>query len=207
MSSICAECGSQVLDLKSHLKIHKDSKVECEVCGKVLTNRKAFRNHMQTHKSWSCPRCQIVIPHNSRTMHLKKCMKEEQKEFNCEECAYVTTKKLILFDFSVNFEYLFENFNLNMTLKVHIILHHYKDYFDMTQKSMRFTNGEFVESTHYSIKNEERTHNFKVKRMMGTPIHLEKSKKSLVWHNSRRLGMTPPEKLRLRRSVHSPINI
>ena len=111
MSSICAECGSQVLDLKSHLKIHKDSKVECEVCGKVLTNRKAFRNHMQTHKSWSCPRCQIVIPHNSRTMHLK---------------------------------------------------------------------WEFVESTHYSIKNEERTHNFKVKRMMGTPIHLEKSKKSLV---------------------------
>ena len=89
MSSICAECGSQVLDLKSHLKIHKDSKVECEVCGKVLTNRKAFRNHMQTHKSWSCPRCQIVIPYNSRTMHLKKCMKEEQKEFNCEECAYV----------------------------------------------------------------------------------------------------------------------
>ena len=172
MSSICAECDSQVLDLKSHLKIHKDSKVECEVCGKVLTNRKAFRNHMQTHKSWSCPRCQIVIPHNS-----------------------------------VNFEYLFENFQPNMTLKVHIILHHYKDYFDMTQKSMRFTNGKFVESTHYSIKNEERTHNFKVKRMMGTPIHLEKSKKSLVWHNSRRLGMTPPEKLRLRRSAHSLINI
>ena len=38
-----------------------------------------------------------------------------------------------------------------------IILHHYQDNFDMTQKSMRFTNGEFVESTHYSIKNEERT--------------------------------------------------
>ena len=71
MSSICAECGSQVLDLKSQLKINKDSKVECEVCGKVLTNRKAFRNHIQTHKSWSCPRCQIVIPHNSRTMTLK----------------------------------------------------------------------------------------------------------------------------------------
>ena len=46
---------------------------------------------------------------------------------------------LILFDFSVNFEYLFESFNLNMTLKVHIILHHYQDYFDMKQKSMRFT--------------------------------------------------------------------
>ena len=25
----------------------------------------------------------------NQTMHLKKCMKEELKEFNCEECAYV----------------------------------------------------------------------------------------------------------------------
>ena len=41
MSSICAECGSQVLDLKSHLKIHKDSKVECEVCGKDAACEKA----------------------------------------------------------------------------------------------------------------------------------------------------------------------
>ena len=76
---------------------------------------------------------------------------------------------MILFDFAVDFEYLFENFNLNMTLKVQIILH-----FDMTQKSMRFTNGEFVESTHYSIKTEERVYNFIFKRLMGTPVHLEK---------------------------------
>ena len=98
---------------------------------------------------------------------------------------------MILFDFSVNFEYLFENFNLNMTLKVHIILHHYKDYFDMTQKSMRFTNGEFVESTYYSIKNEKRTHNFKVKRMMGTPIHLEKSKKIFSLAQFQKVGHDP----------------
>ena len=73
---------------------------------------------------------------------------------------------MILFDFAVDFEYLFENFNLNMTLKVQIFLHH----FDMTQKSLRFTNGEFVESTHYSIKNEERTHNVKVKRMSSSLV-------------------------------------
>ena len=116
------------------------------------------------------------------------------------------TNQMILYDFSVNFNYLHDNFGLNMTMKVHIILHHYQDYFDWTGKTMRFTNGEFVESTHYSIKNEEKTHNFKVKRLMGTPKHLEKSMKSLVWHNSRRVGMTSPEKLKLRRSVHSPMN-
>ena len=57
---------------------------------------------------------------------------------------------LILFDFAVNFEYLFENFNLNMTLKVHIILHHYQDYFDTEINEIY----QFVESSHYSIKNE-----------------------------------------------------
>ena len=58
-------------------------------------------------------------------------------------------QELILYDFSVNFNYLQDNFRLNMTLKVHIILNHYQDYFDWTG----FTNGEFVESGHYSIKN------------------------------------------------------
>ena len=132
MSSICAEYGSQVLDLKSHLKIHKDSKVECEVCGKVLTNRKAFRNHMQTHKSWSCPICQIVIPHNSRTMHLKKCMKEEQKELNCEECAYVTTDKS----------------NLNKHIKTH----------QQNRPEFKCENCEKVFSSKVELKKHMKTH-------------------------------------------------
>ena len=77
MYSICAECGSQVLDLALHMKIHNDKRsFECEVCGKVTFGKKGFLNHQQTHKSWSCPKCQAVLPHNSRTMHLKKCAKE-----------------------------------------------------------------------------------------------------------------------------------
>ena len=136
MYSICAECGSQVLDLALHMKIHNDKRsFECEVCGKVAFGKKGFPNHQQTHKSWSCPKCQAVLPHNSRTMHLKKCAKEGQKEkeLGCDKCSYVTTDKS----------------NLNKHIKihqknklefscVHIIFHHYQDYFDMTQKSMRF---------------------------------------------------------------------
>ena len=79
-----------------------------------------------------------------------------------------------------------------MTLKTHIICDHYSDYFDWTGKSFRYTNGEFVEAQHYALKNEDRTHNFKVKRMIGTPVHKEKMFKSIVWHNSKRAGFTPP---------------
>ena len=38
-------------------------------------------------------------------------------------------------------------------------------------QAMCFTNGEFVESSHYSFKKEERTHGFKVKTFIGTPKH------------------------------------
>ena len=41
MNSICAECGSQVLDLALHMKIHNDKRsFECEVCGKVVMGKK-----------------------------------------------------------------------------------------------------------------------------------------------------------------------
>ena len=42
---------------------------------------------------------------------------------------------LILNGFKQNFEFLFENFNLNMSLKVHIIIHHYQDYFEWRGKN------------------------------------------------------------------------
>ena len=35
--------------------------------------------------------------------------------------------------------------------------------FDIAKKTMRHTNGEFVESCHYTLKNEDNMHNFKVK--------------------------------------------
>ena len=98
-----------------------------------------------------------------------------------------------------------ENFHLSMTLKVHIILHHYHDYFDWTGRTMRFTNGEFVESSNYSFKKEERTHGFKVKRAIGTPKQLEKSLKFFIWQNSKRVGLTSPSKLQLMK--YSPCSI
>ena len=107
----------------------------------------------------------------------------------------------VIEEFKRNFYFLYENVGLNMTLKIHIILDHYKDYFEWTAKTFRHTNGEFVESSHYTIKKEEATHGFKVKRTIGTPGHLEKSFKSIVWHNTRRAGFTSPSKFMLRNNT------
>ena len=82
---------------------------------------------------------------------------------------------------------------MNMSLKTHIIFHHYEDYFTWTGKNFRYTNGEFVKASHYSFKRADDLHNFKVVRKMGTLKHKELSLKSLVWHNSKRIGYTPSE--------------
>ena len=46
-----------------------------------------------------------------------------------------TDYRIVLEDFSVNFNYLFDHFKMNMSLKVHIILHHCSDNFDWTGKT------------------------------------------------------------------------
>ena len=51
-----------------------------------------------------------------------------------------------------NFDFSFEEFKLPMTLKIHVILDHYHDYFDWTNKTMRYTNAEITETAHSTFK-------------------------------------------------------
>ena len=79
----------------------------------------------------------------------------------------------VIFDFKTNFEYLNEEFKLSMTLKIHVILEHYSDYFQWTGKTMKYTNSEFTETAHSTFKMSERIHKFKITRKIGTPVHEE----------------------------------
>ena len=122
-----------------------------------------------------------------------------------------TSKKLNLKEakkaignFSDNFYNLYMEFELSMTLKTHIIIHHYLYFFQTTRKTMRLTNGEFHESCHSSLRMSEERSNFKVKRKLGTPIHQYKSCQSLVFYNSKRAGRITPLRLRRASSPHSP---
>ena len=46
------------------------------------------------------------------------------------------------------FEELYYQEGLNMPLKVHVIVHHFSEYFELKGETMKFTNGEFVETVH-----------------------------------------------------------
>ena len=55
-----------------------------------------------------------------------------------------------------NFYFLYNMYNLSMTIKVHIILHHYPFYFTKMGKNFKDTNGELGETCHSTIKRFEK---------------------------------------------------
>ena len=136
------------------------------------------------------PECELVISYlkNLREIHRVCLAKEIDPDY-----------EVILANFEDNFNYLYDNFDLNMTYKVHVIIHHFKTYFEMTNTTMRVTNGEFVETLHNSLRIHEENHGFKVVRKLGSATHLRKAKQSLVMFNSKRAGFSPPKDLTLRR--------
>ena len=95
-------------------------------------------------------------------------------------------------NFEIKFNILHKKYFLSETLKIHVIKHHFRDYFEKTGKNFCDTNGESLESVHSSLRISEERHGFKIVRKIGTPVHAVKSSKSLVFYNSKRAIMTPP---------------
>ena len=102
----------------------------------------------------------------------------------------------VIEDFKIKFFYLYKNFKLSFTLKVHVILHHFSYYFSKTGKTFKDTNDEFTESAHSTLRKSEEQHNFKVIKNLGTPFHQMKSQQSLNFFNARRSGGVSPIRLR-----------
>ena len=57
-----------------------------------------------------------------------------------------------------------------MTLKIHVIIDHYSDYFQWAILTMRLTYAEFTETAHSIFKMFKRIHKFKISRKIGIPV-------------------------------------
>ena len=131
---------------------------------------------------------------NSREVH-RVCM---AKKLNLLEAENAIT------NFTNQFYNLFMDYNLSMTLKTHIVIHHYMYYFKETGKTMRLTSGEHTESCHSTLRKSEEQHNFNCKRKLGSPMHQQKSWQSLTLFNSKRAGQVTPLRLKKKSSSPSP---
>ena len=91
----------------------------------------------------------------------------------------------------------FDKFKMNMTLKIHVIVDHYGDYFKETGRNFRFTNGEHHEAIHHAIKVFEAKKGFNQKKNLGSLIHQAKCLQSIVTFNVLHAGYVKKEAMRL----------
>ena len=77
--------------------------------------------------------------------------------------------------------------DLSESLKIHIILSHLEDYFELSGKTLLAHSDEVVESTHSRLRIFEERHNYKINHK-GTPMHKKLQHKSIVHFNSLNLG-------------------
>ena len=80
-----------------------------------------------------------------------------------------------------------ENFQMSMTLKIHIILHHYVDHFTVTGETLLKYTDESVEAMHSQIRQFEESHHYTNHRY-GSSSHAKSQHKSTVHINSLNIG-------------------
>ena len=96
---ICQDCGQTFADkrkLAVHSQNHAKDEKKCHICEKICIGNKKFLNHKKLHQ-----------------LHYL-CTQNELGDY-----------QLILHDFRTNFNYLYDEFRLPMTLKIHVIYDHY----------------------------------------------------------------------------------
>ena len=72
--------------------------------------------------------------------------------------------------FQNKIRFLFEEYMLPMTLKIHVVIDQYIDYFQWRILTMRLTYAEFTETAHSTFKMSKRIHKFTISRKIGTLV-------------------------------------
>ena len=120
------------------------------------------------------------------------CMKEEL------DLSAIYKEKIDMFE--TNRKYLYEEFGLNQTMKMHIIRDHYVTYFKMMGRTLREVSSEYHEAVHHTHKDHERKRGFYQKNRLGSASHIKRSQRSTVQFNVLHAGFAKSSDLVLRKA-------
>ena len=95
--------------------------------------------------------------------------------------------KDIVANFRENFTQMQKEFNLSQTLKLHIIMDHYVEHFEMTKESLLKYSDEICEAMHSQYRIFEDNHGYKNNNKNST-THARMQHKSMIHFNSLNLG-------------------
>ena len=115
----------------------------------------------------------------------------------CISEKFDENNQVLIDEFNYKFDTPQDQFKMNMTLKIHVIINNYGDYSKETGKNFRFTNGEHHEAIHHTIKVFEAKKGFNQKKNLGSLIHQAKCLQSIVPFNVLHAGYVRKEAMRL----------
>lgn len=55
---LCSICDKKVSVLKSHMRMHTETKKSCPICGKLFCNNSTMKHHLKSHKMRKCDKCE-----------------------------------------------------------------------------------------------------------------------------------------------------
>ena len=85
------------------------------------------------------------------------------------------------------FQQLQEKFDLSMPLKMHVILHHYQDFFELSGETLLTYSDEITEAMHSQILHFEEAHRY-INNKKGSTSHARMQHRSTVHLNSINFG-------------------
>ena len=91
--------------------------------------------------------------------------------------------RTIIGDIEKVFKELQTHFDISMPLKIHIIIHHYLDHFELTGETLLRYTDESVESMHSQLRQFDESHHYKNLKF-GSESHARSQHKSIVHINS-----------------------
>ena len=102
--------------------------------------------------------------------------------------SVVSNHREIIQNFKHTWITLMENFGITMPLKVHIIVDHLSDYFELSNQTLKDTNDQFIEACHAKVKKFFDNHpNYKFKEK-NSAAYGEALLAAIVHFNSNNLG-------------------
>ena len=88
----CGNGFARKNQLKSHLRIHDEREYSCDICNQKVVGYNKYNSHKAIHQQKPCSVCGNHISKKSFAAHFASCS-GNQKEIQCQECEYTSTKK------------------------------------------------------------------------------------------------------------------
>lgn len=87
---VCGRCFLLADRLRAHVRIHKESAVKCDYCGKICNSKMLLRSHIRSkHKKllFMCSICNKTFPSSrTRVEHLEEVHKRKPLNLTCKIC-------------------------------------------------------------------------------------------------------------------------